>query len=73
MRTTIVFACGLLLGVALAHLLRFQTAKASSPTYISRLTNISHGQNQSTILFGDAKSISCVVENGNTVCYVISQ
>jgi hypothetical protein len=75
MRKSIVFVLGLLLGAALVVLLHPRSARAAnSPTYISRFAGASiNGMNTSTILFGEVKSISCVDENGKTVCYVLSQ
>jgi hypothetical protein len=70
MRKTIVFVLGLLLGAAVVLLLHPRSAKAGSDsTYISRFRDVSsYGMNHSAILFGDVKGISCVVEDGPTVC-----
>jgi hypothetical protein len=74
MRKTIVFVLGLLLGAAVVLLLHPRSANGSGPTYISRFKNVSNYlPNHSEIIFGDVKGISCVVEEGNTVCYVLSQ
>ena len=75
MRKSIVFVFGLLLGAAVALLLHPRSAKAGGGSHhISRLTNVSsYGENHSSVLFGDMKGISCVLEDGKTVFYVLSQ
>ena len=68
MRKAIVFIFGLLLGVTAVLLLRPRSAKAapSNFVYISRFADAStYGTNYSTVIFGDVKGISCVVEDGN--------
>ena len=68
MRKTIVFVLGLLLGAAVVLLLHPRSAKAaqSNFVYVSRFADASsYGTNYSTVVFGDVKSISCVVEDGN--------
>lgn len=68
MRKTMVFVLGLLLGAAVVLLLHPRQARAaqSNFVYISRFAEAStFGTNYSTVIFGEAKSISCVVEDGN--------
>jgi hypothetical protein len=67
-RKAIVFVFGLLLGAAVVLLLHPRPAKAASSNfvYISRFADASSfGTNYSTVIFGDVKSISCVVEDGS--------
>jgi len=74
MQKSMVFVFGLLLGAAIVLLVHARPSRGSGPIYVSRLADASNYlQNHSLVLFGDMRSISCVVEDGKTVCYVLSQ